>query len=605
MGVYISRVQINNFRNFKDLDVHLSKKAVIVGENKSGKTNFIHALQLILDPNLPDSARQLKEEDFWDGLELPMENGIEIHVSIDIQGFENNNTLLAILADYLVENVDNKQTARITYKFAPLPNLGEERDNLKEIKYDFLIYGGDDPSNIFGYQQRKWMPIKVLPALRDAETDLRSWRKSPLRPLIDRLRISKQQLESAANKIDEATNEILNIEEIKSLSIDIEQRLEEMIGDFHSVSPSLGVASTEALRLLKSLRLFVDGEHQRDMGYSSLGICNVLYLTLLVLELESKEIAEERASTILAIEEPEAHLHPHLQRLVYRDFLRRESSILLTTHSPNIVSVSPINSIVLLRNYGNQKGSEATSTAKAEFTVQQSKDLERYLDVTRGEILFSRGVILVEGDAELYVVPAFANNLEIPLDQKGISVCSVHGTDFVPYARLLGENALNIPFVIITDADPYVKNEDTLYRGYIRGIKILKIEKPHVVEKLTELFRNRTWDHLNKELTKYGIFIGEYTLEIDLALSNNKEEMSNTLKELGASQNRQTKFESTLSKIDNLLDEDIDYIINTIIDFGKGRFAQRLSDKLEDTEIPIYIEEAIEKIVKLIENKEQ
>ena len=71
MSVYISRVQINNFRNFHKLDVCLSRKAVIVGENKSGKTNLIHALRLILDPDLPDSARQLKEEDFWDGLESP------------------------------------------------------------------------------------------------------------------------------------------------------------------------------------------------------------------------------------------------------------------------------------------------------------------------------------------------------------------------------------------------------------------------------------------------------------------------------------------------------------------------------------------------------
>jgi predicted ATP-dependent endonuclease of OLD family len=51
MGFHISRVQIINFHNFKKLDVHLSEKAVIVGENASGKTNFIYALRLVLDPN--------------------------------------------------------------------------------------------------------------------------------------------------------------------------------------------------------------------------------------------------------------------------------------------------------------------------------------------------------------------------------------------------------------------------------------------------------------------------------------------------------------------------------------------------------------------------
>ncbi len=65
----ISRVSVQNFRNFKNLDVSLSEHAVIVGENRIGKSNFIYALRLILDPSLPDSARQLREEDFWDGLD--------------------------------------------------------------------------------------------------------------------------------------------------------------------------------------------------------------------------------------------------------------------------------------------------------------------------------------------------------------------------------------------------------------------------------------------------------------------------------------------------------------------------------------------------------
>jgi putative ATP-dependent endonuclease of OLD family len=253
MSVYISRVQINNFRNFHELDVILSQKAVIVGENKSGKTNFIHALRLILDPDLPDSARQLKEEDFWDGLESPMEKGSEISISIELQGFKENERLLSVLSDYIVENGE-KPIVRITYKYRPNVNLGGEKDELPRNKYEFEIYGRNEPGNDFGYQQRKWMPLQVLPALRDAETDLESWRRSPLRPLIERLSIANEELKSAVSKIDDATNEILRITDVGTLSRDIENRLKEMVGEFHSVSPSLGVASTDAQRLLRSLR---------------------------------------------------------------------------------------------------------------------------------------------------------------------------------------------------------------------------------------------------------------------------------------------------------------------------------------------------------------
>jgi putative ATP-dependent endonuclease of the OLD family len=580
-----------------DIDVILSKKALIVGENKSGKTNFIHALRLILDPDLPDSYRQLKEEDFFDELEDPMEMGVEIEISIDLKGFENNESLLSIISDYIVDN-GASPTARITYKFAPMIDLSKDKGNDQpEYKYDFIIYGGDDPSNIFGYQQRKWMPLQVLPALRDAETDLRSLRRSPLRPLVDRINIKKEQLESAAKKVDDATKEILSLKGIYALSENIEDRLEDMIGELHSVSPSLGIASTDALRLLRSLKLFVDGTKNREIGDTSLGICNILYLTLLLLELEHKEVEGERATTILCIEEPEAHLHPHLQRLVYRDFLSRDSSVILTTHSPHIASVSPIQSIVLLRD-NSKNASIATSTANVNFSKQQYKDLERYLDATRGEILFARGVILVEGYAELYIIPAIADVLNLPLDERGISVCSVHGIDFVPYVRLLGKNSLNIPFIIITDGDPTEKDEKIIYRGHIRGINIVKELLPKIVPDLLKLVKNEDWNVLDSRLEKLGVFVGEDTLEIDLADSGNTEEMIETLEELGAGTKKLDKFSKSLSDTDK--EKNSSYIISKIEEFGKGRYAQRLSSKLKKSNIPEYIEKAIKHIAKII-----
>ena len=605
MNLHISRVHINNFRNFHELDVTLSEKAVIVGENKSGKTNFIHALRLVLDPDLPDSARQLKEEDFWDGLESPMEEGSEISVSIDLQGLEESESLLAILSDYLIEDGDTP-TARITYRYAPSANLREEEDDQQEVKYDFEIYGGDDPRNVFGYQQRKWMPLQVLPALRDAETDLGSWRRSPLRPLIERLSVTKEDLESAANKIDNATKEILGITDVGSLSRDIENRLGDMVGEFHSVSPSLGVASTDALRLLRSLRLFVDGTRKRTIADTSLGICNILYLTLLALELERKESAGERAATILAIEEPEAHLHPHLQRLVYRDFLRRKSSVLLTTHSPHVVSVSPIRSIVLLRDYGGQNGSKGTSTANAQLTEQQVQDLERYIDATRGEIFFARGVILVEGDAELYLVPAVADALRFPLDQRGISVCSVHGTDFAPYVRLLGKKSINIPFVVITDGDECATDDGFTYHGDRRGVELVKLWKSELVPELSKMFDEGEWGELDKQLNKLGIYVGARTLEIDLVTSGNGDEMMAAFNELGAGKVKQKRIRDTLFRIENTgnserpSEDDILYILRRIEEYGKGRFAQRLAPKLKKANIPGYIENAIEHIVRLV-----
>src|SRR2546425_12817280 len=111
---FISRVEITNFRNFKSLRLDLEPTAVVVGENMAGKSNFLEALRLVLDPSLPDSARKLRSEDFWDGLPKPFAGNI-IQINVFINGFEENEGACAILSDCVV----SPETALLTYQFRP------------------------------------------------------------------------------------------------------------------------------------------------------------------------------------------------------------------------------------------------------------------------------------------------------------------------------------------------------------------------------------------------------------------------------------------------------------------------------------------------------
>jgi putative ATP-dependent endonuclease of OLD family len=139
----ISRVQINNFRNFKNLDVQVGRHLVIVGENKVGKSNFLHALRLLLDPSLPDSARRLRIEDFLDGAK-PLNAETCIRGSVDLSDFQDNQGHLAILGDYLVGH--SPMIARLTYVFFPKPDL--ELPPGQGSHHDSAIYGKDDPSTL-------------------------------------------------------------------------------------------------------------------------------------------------------------------------------------------------------------------------------------------------------------------------------------------------------------------------------------------------------------------------------------------------------------------------------------------------------------------------
>jgi putative ATP-dependent endonuclease of OLD family len=110
------------------------------------------------------------------------------------------------------------------------------------------------------------------------------------------------------------------------------------------------------------------------------------------------------------------------------------------------VSVTPLRFLVVLWKSSGQNSSEGVSTANHDLDEKEVADLERYLDVTRGELLFARGVLLVEGDAELFLVPVLWKLNNFDFDDLGITVCSVSGTNFLPYIKFLGSTGLDIPY---------------------------------------------------------------------------------------------------------------------------------------------------------------
>jgi putative ATP-dependent endonuclease of OLD family len=461
--MYLQRVKVENFRIFENLEVELNKTLnIIVGENNSGKTALIDAIRYTLSSRTGEWLRIL-ESDFRRGT---------TRFAIRLRFADLSIQQAAAFLEHLTFEEADGQRKPFLYVTLAAELTEQIVRGIRQIRSDIRSGpAGEGPS--IEREARDYLSATYLKPLRDAEAELSGGRGSRLAQVLNAAESFRNVLhvDNLLDAVIQANVAILGNPGIADSLMRIRAQLKgldfantplspiiEIVGgiDLNTLGP---VERKQMLRaVLERLQLLID-ENERIQG---LGYSNLLFMATELLLLEE----EQDDFPMLLIEEPEAHLHPQLQMKflkAIRDGFggagKPALQSILTTHSPNLASKTDLESLIIMsrgKTFPLRKG--LTELDNDDYVF-----LEKFLDVTKANLFFAKGVIIVEGDGENILLPTIAKLLGRPLDDYGISIVNVGSTAFARYANIFKrlnfsdeqhrDHWLPVPVVCVRDMD--------------------------------------------------------------------------------------------------------------------------------------------------------
>ena len=459
--MYIAKLSLWNFRKFGipeyTIDInspHLEVEFkpimnVLIGENDSGKTAIIDAIKYVLKTHAYEKI-WITDNDFYEG-------SSEFRIEIIIKGFTD------LEASHFTEWL-SWENVTLNGEMTNLPFLrlifkARRREN--GIWPSPISAGSTIDGSMLDPDAREYLKVTYLKPLRDAEDEMTAKKASRLSQILsghDLFRKDQatphrfEEIVKTANNdienwfIDTApnTNGKTNKEQIKDI---VDGFLKSFISP--SSEANLSLANPDLKNILEKLSLQIISQTNPGLGSE-----NRLYMAAELLHLSKDNTLGMRSCLI---EELEAHLHPQAQMKVIEALEKEENvQFIITTHSPNLASKINISqdkttNVILCKN------SKAYSLYPGK-TQLQKKDywhLQHFLDVTKSNMFFAKGVMMVEGWAEAILIPAIARAMEKDLTLSEVSIVNIGSTAYLHFANIYmpTDRVMDMPVAIITDLD--------------------------------------------------------------------------------------------------------------------------------------------------------